>query len=138
VLDTVKELGIGFVPYSPLGRGLLTGAVDPSQLKEGDFRGDNPRWSVDYLQHNLGLVEKIKAIAEEKGVKPSQLALAWVVRDQMVPIPGTRRIRYLEENVAAAEITLTETDRAALDAAVPAGAAAGDRYAPAGMASLNH
>jgi aryl-alcohol dehydrogenase-like predicted oxidoreductase len=138
VLDTVKELGIGFVPYSPLGRGLLTGAVDPSQLKEGDFRGDNPRWSGDNLQHNLGLVEKIKAIAEEKGVKPSQLALAWVVRDQMVPIPGTRRIRYLEENVAAAEITLTETDRAALDAAVPAGAAAGDRYAPAGMASLNH
>jgi aryl-alcohol dehydrogenase-like predicted oxidoreductase len=138
VLDTVKELGIGFVPYSPLGRGLLTGAIDPSQLKEGDFRGSNPRWSGANLQHNLGLVAAITAIAGQKGVKPSQLALAWVIRDQMVPIPGTRRIRYLEENVAAAAITLTPDDLAALDEALPVGAAAGDRYLPGGMASLNH
>jgi len=138
VLDTVRELGIGFVPYSPLGRGLLTGAVDLSSLDAGDFRRNNPRWEGDNLQHNLRLVAEIRAIADKKGVKPSQLALAWVMRDQMVPIPGTRRVRYLEENVAAAEITLTPDDRAALEQAAPVGAAAGDRYPPGGMAALNH
>lgn len=138
VLDTVKELGIGFVPYSPLGRGLLTGAFDRSSLDAGDFRGDNPRWQGDNLQHNLKLVAEIRAIAEKKDVKPSQLALAWVMRDQMVPIPGTRRMKYLEENAAAADIVLTPDDLAALDQAVPVGAAAGDRYPPGGMATLNH
>jgi aryl-alcohol dehydrogenase-like predicted oxidoreductase len=138
VLDTVHELGIGFVPYSPLGRGLLTGAVDLSTLDAGDFRRTNPRWSDDNLEHNLKLVSRITEIAAQKGVKASQLALAWVIRDNMVPIPGTRRIKYLEENAEAAAITLTEAERQALDEVAPVGAAAGDRYPPQGMASLNH
>jgi aryl-alcohol dehydrogenase-like predicted oxidoreductase len=138
VLDTVKELGIGFVPYSPLGRGLLTGAIDTSRLDASDFRRTNPRWEGDNLASNLRLVERVQQIATAKGVKPSQLALAWAMRDGMVPIPGTRRIKYLEENVGAAAITLTPADLAALDEVAPVGAAAGDRYTPQGMAALNH
>jgi aryl-alcohol dehydrogenase-like predicted oxidoreductase len=138
VLDTVKELGIGFVPYSPLGRGLLTGAFSRPSLEAGDFRGDNPRWQGDNLQHNLRLVAEIEAIARKKAIKPSQLALSWVMRDNMVPIPGTRRIKYLEENAGAAAIALTADELATLDEVAPVGAAAGDRYSPQGMASLNH
>jgi aryl-alcohol dehydrogenase-like predicted oxidoreductase len=138
VLETVRELGIGFVPYSPLGRGLLTGAVDLSKLDAGDFRRNNPRWEGDNLDHNLKLVARITEIAGQKGVKPSQLALAWVIRDNMVPIPGTRRVKYLEENAAAAAITLSEAELQALDEVAPVGAAAGDRYPPQGMAGLNH
>ena len=138
VLDTVRELGIGFVPYSPLGRGLLSGAVDLTTLDASDFRLNNPRWVGDNLEHNLKLVGRITEIATAKGVKPSQLALAWVMGDNMVPIPGTRRIRYLEENVAATGITISTAERHALDEALPIGAAAGDRYTPQGMAGLNH
>jgi len=139
VLDTVRELGIGFVPYSPLGRGLLTGEFkNPANLPEGDFRRSNPRWEGANFDKNVKLVERVEAIARRKGIKPGQLALAWVMQQGTTPIPGTRRIKYLEENVAAAEITLDKTELEELDEAVPAGAVAGDRYPPGGMATLNH
>jgi aryl-alcohol dehydrogenase-like predicted oxidoreductase len=138
VLATVRELGIGFVSYSPLGRGMLTGRVAASSLDASDFRRTDPRWAADNIGHNLELVERIKAIAAEKGVTPGQIALAWVMAQGTVPIPGTRRIRYLEENVAAADVRLSAADLSALDQAAPVGAAAGERYPAAGMAGLNH
>jgi aryl-alcohol dehydrogenase-like predicted oxidoreductase len=139
VLDTVRELGIGFVPYSPLGRGFLTGTIqNTATLDATDFRRGDPRLQGDNFAANMRLVEKIKAIADDKGVTPSQLALAWVMSQGTVPIPGTRRIKYLEENAAATAVTLNEQDLVALEAAAPIGAAAGDRYPEAGMKSLNH
>ncbi|MDO8210572.1 aldo/keto reductase [Conexibacter sp. CPCC 206217] len=131
ILPTVRELGVGFVPYSPLGRGFLTGTISsPEQLAENDFRRSNPRFAGDALDHNLALVERVREIADEKGVKPGQLALAWVLAqgDDIVPIPGTKRRTYLEENVAAVQIKLSDDELARLDAALPAGAAAGERY----------
>jgi aryl-alcohol dehydrogenase-like predicted oxidoreductase len=131
VLETTRELGIGFVAYSPLGRGFLTGAIrDPDQLDQRDFRRAGPRFTGDNLEHNLALVDRVVEIARSKGVTPAQLALAWVLHrgPDIVPIPGTKRRRYLEENVAAAAIELSSEDLAALDAAAPVGAAAGDRY----------
>jgi aryl-alcohol dehydrogenase-like predicted oxidoreductase len=139
VLKTVRELGIGFVSYSPLGRGFLTGRLQTSALAADDFRrAMYPRLAEENLQQNKVLVDRITAIANDKGVTPGQIALAWTIAQGTTPIPGTRRIRYLEENAAAVDITLTADDLRALDAAAPVGAAAGDRYAPAGMASLNH
>ena len=139
VLATVRELGIGFVSYSPLGRGFLTGQITSvADLDSSDFRRSDPRLSAENFERNLQLVERIKAVAAGKGVTPSQLALAWVMQQGTVPIPGTRRIKYLEDNAGAAAITLSPADLAALDEAVPVGAAAGDRYPPQGMASLNH
>lgn len=139
VLDTVKELGIGFVPYSPLGRGALTGRIASTEdLAPDDFRRQNPRWSEENLKQNLKIVDRIKSIADSKGVTPGQIALAWVIAQDTVPIPGTRRIKYLEENVAAADIELTPDDLGELDEAAPVGAVKGDRYPAAGMASLNH
>ena len=139
VLATVRELGIGFVSYSPLGRGFLTGQITSvADLDSSDFRRSDPRLSAENFERNLQLVERIKAVAAGKGVTPSQLALAWVMQQGTVPIPGTRRIKYLEDNAGAAAITLSPDDLAALDEAVPVGAAAGDRYPPQGMASLNH
>ena len=133
VFDTVRELGIGFVAYSPLGRGFLTGRItNPDDLAEGDARrsGRFPRFVGENFRRNLDLVERVKEIAAEKGVEPGQLALAWVLAqgDDIVPIPGTKRRRYLEENSAATEIELTEDDLDRLDRAAPAGATAGDRY----------
>jgi aryl-alcohol dehydrogenase-like predicted oxidoreductase len=132
VLPTVRELGIGFVAYSPLGRGFLSGRFErPEDIPEGDFRRDNPRFQGENFQRNLELVERVREIAAEKGVKPGQLALAWVLHrgEDIVPIPGTKRRSYLEENVAAAEIELSEEDMRRLDEAAPVGAAAGERYA---------
>ncbi len=138
VLATVRELGIGFVSYSPLGRGLLTGQyTSTDDLAPDDFRRNNPRWAGDNFAKNLALVERIKAVAAKKGVTPGQIALAWVIEQGTTPIPGTRRIKYLDENAAATEVTLTADDLAALDEAAPIGAAAGDRYPAAGMAGLN-
>jgi aryl-alcohol dehydrogenase-like predicted oxidoreductase len=138
VLKTVRELGIGFVAYSPLGRGFLTGKIETVEtLESGDFRRSDPRLSAENFARNKRLVDAVAALAKQKGVMPSQLALAWVLAQGTVPIPGTRRIRYLEENVAAAEIELSPADLAALDDAAPVGAAAGDRYPPQGMGSLN-
>jgi aryl-alcohol dehydrogenase-like predicted oxidoreductase len=141
VLETVRELGIGFVPYSPLGRGFLSGRIRSiDDFAEDDFRRTSPRFSGENFAKNLELLDEVVQLAEGKGVPPSQLALAWVLAqgDDVVPIPGTRRIPNLEENVAAVDVTLTEEDLAAIDRVAPSGAAAGDRYAPQGMASLNH
>jgi aryl-alcohol dehydrogenase-like predicted oxidoreductase len=132
VLRTARELGIGFVAYSPLGRGFLSGAIrTPDDLGPDDFRRHNPRFQGDNFAKNLELVDAVRAIAEEKGVTPAQLALAWVLHqgDDVVPIPGTKRVRYLEENVAAAEVALSAADLARIDGVAPHGRVAGDRYA---------
>jgi aryl-alcohol dehydrogenase-like predicted oxidoreductase len=133
ILPTIRELGIGLVPYSPLGRGILTGAITSEQsLDETDSRRSAyfPRLNGEGLRANLRLVDQVRAIAEEKGCTPGQLALAWVLAQgqDVAPIPGTKRVRYLEENVAAAEVSLTDDDLARLTAAVPRGAVVGDRY----------
>jgi aryl-alcohol dehydrogenase-like predicted oxidoreductase len=131
VLPTVRELGIGFVAYSPLGRGFLSGAITkPEDLAEDDFRRHNPRFQGENFQKNLELVDRVREIADEKDVTPGQLALAWLLHqgDDIVPIPGTKRRAYLEENAAAAEIELTEEDLRRIDEAAPAGETAGDRY----------
>jgi aryl-alcohol dehydrogenase-like predicted oxidoreductase len=132
VLDTVRRLGIGFVAYSPLGRGFLSGAIQKeADLAEDDFRRHNPRFQGENFAKNLELVERVTEIAGAKGVAASQLALAWVLAqgDDVVPIPGTKRRSYLEENVAADEIRLTAQELHEIDEVFPVGAAAGDRYA---------
>jgi aryl-alcohol dehydrogenase-like predicted oxidoreductase len=132
LLPTVRELGIGFVAYSPLGRGFLSGRFQsPDDFEDGDFRKYHPRFQGENFQKNLQLVERVKQIADEKGVTAGQLALAWVMGhgDDIVPIPGTTKVKNLEENVAAAEIELTEDDPRRLDEVAPKGVAAGDRYA---------
>jgi aryl-alcohol dehydrogenase-like predicted oxidoreductase len=132
ILPTVRELGIGFVAYSPLGRGFLTGRFQTvDDLDEDDFRRTHPRFQGENFQRNLELVERVKEIAGEKGCTPGQIALAWVLAQgqDIVPIPGTKRVNYLEENVAALHVELTEEDLRRLDEAAPVGAASGDRYA---------
>jgi len=132
ILATTRELGIGFVPYSPLGRGFLTGRFTrPEDFDEGDFRRNHPRFQGENFTRNLDLVDRVREIASEKGCAPGQLALAWVLSrgEDVVPIPGTKHVRYLEENVAALDVQLTDDDLARLDDVAPAGAAAGDRYA---------
>lgn len=139
VLNTVRELGIGFVSYSPLGRGFLTGRLDTSALPADDFRKSMyPRLAEENIASNQAIVDRITRVATQKGVTPGQIALAWTIAQGTTPIPGTRRIKYLEENVAAADITLSAGDLKALDDAAPVGAAAGTRYSEAGMAALNH
>ncbi len=132
ILPTLRELGIGLVAYSPLGRGFLTGQITSvDDLADDDFRRANPRFQGENFQRNLDLVARVREIAAEKDVTPGQLALAWVIAqgDDIVPIPGTKRRSYLEENAAAAEIGLSHEDLARIDAAAPRGAAHGDRYA---------
>jgi aryl-alcohol dehydrogenase-like predicted oxidoreductase len=131
-LDTCRELGIGFVPYSPLGRGFLSGRIRSiDDLEEDDFRRENPRFQGENFDRNLELVERIRDLAEAKGITASQLALAWVLRqgEHVVPIPGTRRVRNLEENVGAVDVELTDDDLASIDEAAPRGTFAGERYA---------
>jgi aryl-alcohol dehydrogenase-like predicted oxidoreductase len=141
ILPTVRELGIGFVSYSPLGRGFLTGAIkSPSELGANDFRSQGyPRTAGDAFDKNQVLVERVRAIAARRGVKAGQLALAWVLAkgDDIVPIPGTKRRTYLEENAAAAEIELTPSEVAELEAAVPIDEVMGDRYAGAFLHSID-
>jgi aryl-alcohol dehydrogenase-like predicted oxidoreductase len=132
ILPTVRELGIGFVAYSPLGRGFLSGRFrSPSDFPEDDFRRHHPRFQGENFERNIQLVERVEEMASSKGVTAGQLALAWVLHrgDDIVPIPGTKRVSYLEENVAAADVPLSEDDLARLEEIAPAGAAAGDRYA---------
>jgi len=139
ILPTVRELGIGFVPYSPLGRGFLTGRFrTPADIPEGDWRRMNPRFQGENFEKNLALVNRVIGIAQARGITPAQLALAWVLgRGQdLVPIPGTRRRSTLEENVAAASMILTPQETARLDEAAPRGAAAGTRYPEAGMKAV--
>ncbi|HEY4201042.1 MAG TPA: aldo/keto reductase [Devosiaceae bacterium] len=139
VLKTVKELGIGFVPYSPLGRGFLTGEFrNMAKLADNDFRRGDPRLQGENFEKNLKLVDGIEALARRKGVKPAQLALAWVLAQDTVPIPGTRRIKYLDENIAATDIELSADELAELDAIAPVGAAQGERYPAGSMSALNH
>ena len=131
ILPTIRELGIGFVAYSPLGRGFLSGQIQsPDDLAEDDFRRANPRFQGENFQRNLDLVERVREIAAEKGVAPGQLAIAWLLHrgDDIVPIPGTKRRKYLEENVGATDVSLTQEDLERIDEAAPVGAAAGDRY----------
>jgi len=132
VLPTLRELGIGFVAYSPLGRGFLSGRFrSPDDLPEDDFRRENPRFQGENFNRNLELVERVEELAAEKDVTPGQLALAWVLAqgDDIVPIPGTTHVEHLEENVAALEIELTDGDLRELESVFPMGAAAGERYA---------
>jgi aryl-alcohol dehydrogenase-like predicted oxidoreductase len=139
-LPTCRELGIAFVAYSPLGRGFLTGQIKSEKdLAADDWRRMNPRFQGENFQKNLDLVNRVEDMAKKKGVKASQLALAWVLAqgNDIIPIPGTKRMKYLEENVAAVKIKLTPEDLAELDAAFPAHAAAGTRYPEAGMQALN-
>jgi aryl-alcohol dehydrogenase-like predicted oxidoreductase len=138
VLPTVRALGIGFVAYSPLGRGFLTGRFRRFEdLPAHDYRRQSPRFQGENFDRNLRLVEKIRELAAEKGVKPAQLALAWVLAQGVVPIPGTTTRAHLEENVAAAGIALSPRDLARIDEVAPKGAAAGERYHAAGMATLD-
>jgi aryl-alcohol dehydrogenase-like predicted oxidoreductase len=141
ILPAVRELGIGFVAYSPLGRGFLTGAIkSKSDLQAGDFRADRyPRFAGENFDKNKVLVERVKAIAERKGVKPSQLALAWVISkgEDVIPIPGTKRRKYLEENAAAVNVRLSEAEVKELEAAIPESAIAGERYTEGAMRAID-
>jgi aryl-alcohol dehydrogenase-like predicted oxidoreductase len=131
ILPTIRDLGIGLVPYSPLGRGFLTGTITSADsLAATDFRRSNPRFVGDALDANLALVEQVRAIADRKGITAGQLALAWVLAqgNDVVPIPGTKRVSYLEQNLAAAAVQLTAEDLAELVQAIPADAIVGDRY----------
>jgi len=139
ILPTVRELGIGFVPYSPLGRGFLTGQFRrPEDIPADDYRRTNPRFQGEAFAANLALVGEIETMAREKACTPAQLALAWVLAqgDDIVPIPGTKRRRYLEQNVGALDVTLDDEDLARIDRILPPGAATGTRYAAPQMASL--
>jgi aryl-alcohol dehydrogenase-like predicted oxidoreductase len=138
ILPTCRELGIGFVAYSPLGRGFLSGRfASPDDIEEGDFRRHNPRFQGDAFQQNLRLVEKVRELAAEKGCTPGQLALAWVLAqgEDVVPIPGTKRRTYLEENLGAVDVRLTPEDLARIDAEMPA--PVGERYPAQGMGTVN-
>jgi len=138
VIPTCRELGIGFVPYSPLGRGFLSGRfTSPDELDEGDFRRNGPRFTGENLEANQELAAKVKEIAAGRGITPAQLAIAWVLAqgEDLVPIPGTKRTSYLEENAAAADVELTEEDLARISSELPE--AAGERYDETGMAAVH-
>ncbi|MEH6957501.1 aldo/keto reductase [Neobacillus drentensis] len=140
ILPVCRELGVGFVPYSPLGRGFLTGQIQKFEdLAADDYRRFSPRFQGENFQKNLELVNKINQIAREKDCQPSQLALAWLLAqgDDIVPIPGTKRTKYLEENVGALHLSLTETDLARINEVAPRDVAAGERYHEAGMKGVN-
>jgi len=140
LLDTVRELGIGFVAYSPLGRGFLTAKITSlDDLADNDWRRSMPRFEKENFGRNLELVERIKALAARKGCSPAQLALAWVLAqgDDIVPIPGTKRRRYLEENIGALDVHLAPDELAEIDDILPAGAAAGSRYSAPGMRTIS-
>ncbi len=138
VLPTCRELGVGFVAYSPLGRGIFGGRIkNLDDLAEGDYRRSSPRFAGENLAHNLSLVRRLEEIAAEKKCRPSQLALAWLLARDVFPIPGTKRVERLEENAGALDVMLTSDDLARLDAAFPPGAAKGTRYHEQAMKALN-
>ena len=140
VLPTVRELGIGYVAYSPLGRGFLTGQItSPDDFPEDDFRKFHPRFQGENFAKNISLVREVEAMAKEKGCTTAQLALAWVLAqgEDIVPIPGTKRVRYLDENIGALEVQLSGEDLRRLDEILPPGAAAGQRYHERGMETVN-
>jgi aryl-alcohol dehydrogenase-like predicted oxidoreductase len=140
VLPTVRELGIGYVAYSPLGRGFLSGRFQsPEDFPEDDFRRFHPRFQGENFEKNIALVREVEMMAREKGCTTAQLALAWVLAqgDDIVPIPGTKHIKYLDENIGALDVKLSEDDLSRLDEILPPGAAAGERYHARGMETVN-
>ncbi len=140
ILSTCRELGIGFLAYSPLGRGFLSGQIkSPADFADDDFRKTNPRFVGEAFEKNLALVRKVESLAKEKGITASQLALAWLLSraDFVVPIPGTKRAKYVEENAKSADVTLSADDLVAIEAVFPRGAAVGSRYAEAMMKFVN-
>ena len=140
ILPMVRELGIGLVPYSPLGRGFLTGQIRRVEdFEPGDYRLHSPRFQGENFQKNLHLVDEINALASERGCTPAQLALAWVLAQgkDIVPIPGTKKRKYLEENVRALDVALTADDLARIDRVIPRGAVSGERYAPNALRAVN-
>jgi aryl-alcohol dehydrogenase-like predicted oxidoreductase len=140
VIPTVRELGIGYVAYSPLGRGFLTGQIkSPDDFPDDDFRKFHPRFQGENFAKNIALVREVEAMAKEKGCTTAQLALAWVLAqgEDIVPIPGTKHVRYLDENIGALDVKLTGEDLKRLDEILPPGAAAGPRYHERGMETVN-
>jgi aryl-alcohol dehydrogenase-like predicted oxidoreductase len=139
VLPTCRELGVAFVPFSPLGRGQLTGAIKAAELPEGDFRRNMPRFSGENAAANQNLIDALTALAKQRGVTAAQLALAWLLHrgEDIIPIPGARRIKHLEENLAAAEVGLSAAELAAIEAAIPEGAVHGERVTPAQAKTLD-
>jgi len=140
VLPTVRELGIGYVAYSPLGRGLLSGRFkSPDDFPEDDFRKNHPRFQGENFEKNIRLVREVEAMAHEKGCNAAQLALAWVLAqgEDIVPIPGTKHVRYLDENIGALDVSLSDEELRRLDEILPPGAAAGTRYPEQAMAAVN-
>jgi aryl-alcohol dehydrogenase-like predicted oxidoreductase len=140
VLPTVRELGIGFVAYSPLGRGFLTSQIRRFEdLAEDDYRRSSPRFQGENFEKNLQLVDRVREMADEKDLTPGQIALAWLLHqgEDVVPIPGTKRREYLEENAAAVNVTLTDEDLRRIEEVMPKGVAAGERYGEAGMSTVN-
>jgi aryl-alcohol dehydrogenase-like predicted oxidoreductase len=140
VIPTVRDLGIGYVAYSPLGRGFLTGQFkSPDDFSDGDFRKNHPRFQGENFQKNLDLVREVEHLAEEKGCTTAQLALAWVLAqgNDIVPIPGTKHVKYLDQNIEALDVHLSDADLKRLNAILPPGAAAGERYHARGMEAVN-
>lgn len=138
IFDTLKELGIGLVAYSPLGRGFISGDIKtPDDFPENDFRRGIPRFQGDYFYKNIELLNEIQKIAESKGVTPSQLALAWTIAKGSLPIPGTKRRKYLEENIASTNIKLSQEELDKIESIIPLGMDTGDRYDKSGMASVD-
>ncbi len=138
ILDTLQGLGIGFVAYSPLGRGFLSGDIkSPGDFPENDFRKAIPRFQGEQFYKNIELVNEIKKLADEKGITPSQLAIAWIISKGFLPIPGTKRVKFVEQNIAAASIALSPTELEKLEAIVPLGTSTGARYDEANMAGID-
>ena len=138
ILNTLKELGIGFVPYSPLGRGFISGDIkSPDDFADDDFRKSIPKFQGEQFYKNIQLLEELNKLAAEKDVTPSQLALAWSVNKGFVPIPGTKRVKYIEQNIAAASITLSEAEMNRLESIIPLGTATGNRYDDVNMGFIN-
>lgn len=138
ILATINELGIGFVAYSPLGRGFISGDIKtPDDLPEGDFRRGMPKFQGEQFYKNIDLLNEINLLAQEKEVTPSQLAIAWVLTKGIVPIPGTKRVKYLEQNLAASNIPFTQQELERLESIIPLGTVTGDRYDAAGMSAVN-
>jgi aryl-alcohol dehydrogenase-like predicted oxidoreductase len=138
ILKTIKDLGISFVPYSPLGRGFLSGEIkSPDDFPENDFRRGIPKFQGEQFYKNIDLLNELKKLAEEKNITPSQLAIAWAVNKGFVPIPGTKRVKYVEQNIAAADIELISADVDRLEGIIPLGTATGNRYDDWGMTLVN-